>query len=200
MAFVARARHDEPVVTEKMGGVADLLGPRRDRPVIQFPESCGFDAQRRERLQIGEFERTPGPDANTVQQIDGFRRKHRRAIEVVIDFRPRAVRLERRIDDIERAGRVPAASRAIALQRIEALAQYSPHIAFEDLGSQRLQGIEEFDVPRLPVIGYRKAPESRRSIAASTSSVRSSWIRSIARAPLSSALREYSQMRASSAV
>ena len=62
----------------------------------------------------------------------------------------RTVRVERCVQDIENAERIPSCAGRVALQRVPALTYDPPNVATERFRRQRVESIEKIDVARFP--------------------------------------------------
>lgn len=199
VAGPACARGENTVKSEELGGVANLLTSLIRQRLV----GCAADSKSLKRFEVGNLQRASGLDDEAMKNRAKLGREHRLAAEVEVNFCQCAFARQCRVQHVEGA-RVPPRTRRVALKHITLLPDDPPYVALE---CDALMGVDQ--VEKLVIAGaavahfaepYRNAPASSRSMIASTSMVRSAFMRSIARSFPSSGCRECSHNRASSAV
>ena len=76
----------------------------------------------------------------------------------------RTVRVERCVQDIENAERIPSCAGWVALQRVPALTYDPPNVATERFRRQRVESIEKIDVARFPATRPTTRPTTRHEL------------------------------------
>src|SRR5205085_153565 len=191
--------NSQPIEPKEIGRRGNRLG----RCVIEAAIPSNIDPERSQAGGIREAQVPLGLYLDGVNLVLDPARPDRLKRKAITDFGKRAVAHQAGVENLKLAACTPPPMSRGASQRLPAASGHSPYGAAKRFRVEGLQGIENdaiMDARRShrqvrpssgPVIvrsGHRQVYvlSSRPSMTDSTSAVRPSWIRSIARAPFSS--------------
>jgi hypothetical protein len=144
-ATPAGVRCQNAVEAEKMSRIADLLGAS----VEDLRIASLLNAKVSEGAHVREPQSLPSPDRDLVKAPTNRRGEDRLPGQMKMDLRPRPVGLQRCVEDGKYAGIPPARGR-VTLDRIASFTNRSPDGSFERDSFQRVKGVEQLEVARLP--------------------------------------------------